>query len=662
MKFSARTLAFTCIIAPTGAAAEATSPGDEAAVVVTATRFPEARSSLTVGAIVITGRQIIEAGIPTVPQALAKLGGIQIRNASGSPSPQIDLRGFGSSGDQNTLILVDGQRLSENEQASARLSAIPLESIDRIEILPGSGAVQYGGGATGGTVNIITKSPAAGRRSAQASLSLGSYATRQVEAGFSVAGEKAGLNLFGIAIDTDNYRENNAVKEFTLDGTARLLLDNGELRAKASGGRQQLGLPGPLTEAQIEQDPRQASTPRDSSSLAVWRALVGGTVALGSAELAADLGYRSRNSDADFASFGGVTVIDAAIWSFTPRLKLPFAFGASTGQLVAGIEWNDWSYGRTIDIPLFGFASDLSSTQTDLAGYFQGSLLLPSGLRLSAGGRLQRTRIEQRDSQVPGSSQSQSLPLSAFELGARQFLGGEQASIYGRWGQSFRTANVDDNGFTPDGRLLQPQKSHEAELGFEFDTSSAHLRMAAFQIDTNNEIHFVAIPSGGFFFGYNTNLPPTRRRGIELDVRWKLLPNLDVAGNYRFTNSQYTGGSFLGTDLSGNEVPLVPRQRASLVGTWTILDGLTLAGSVRYVGTQRYDNDQVNTFRLMPSYTLVDLKLSQQLGGWKLSAAVNNLFGENYYSYGIRNFAGTSFAAYPEPERSFLVTAEYALR
>jgi iron complex outermembrane receptor protein len=106
----------------------------------------------------------------------------------------------------------------------------------------------------------------------------------------------------------------------------------------------------------------------------------------------------------------------------------------------------------------------------------------------------------------------------------------------------------------------------------------------------------------------------------------------------------------------------VPRQRASLVGTWTILDGLSLAGSVRYVGSQRYDNDQVNSFRPMPSYTLVDLTLAQQLGGWKLSAAVNNLFDENYYSYAIRNFAGTSFSAYPEAGRSFLVSAAYALR
>ncbi len=64
----------------------------------------------------------------------------------------------------------------------------------------------------------------------------------------------------------------------------------------------------------------------------------------------------------------------------------------------------------------------------------------------------------------------------------------------------------------------------------------------------------------------------------------------------------------------------------------------------------------------MPSYTVVDLKLMQRLGDWKLSAQVDNLFNDKYYSYAIRNTAGTSFNAYPEAERRFLVGAEYAFR
>lgn len=71
------------------------------------------------------------------------------RNIDGSPDSQIDLRGFGMTGNQNTLVLLDGQRMNEMEMVGIRWSTIPLSSIKRIEVLRGEGAVTYGSGATG---------------------------------------------------------------------------------------------------------------------------------------------------------------------------------------------------------------------------------------------------------------------------------------------------------------------------------------------------------------------------------------------------------------------------------------------------------------------------------------------------------------------------------
>ena len=126
---------------------------------MTATRFEGSQQNLPVGVTVITAADIRNSTAATVPELLRQVPGIQIRDSSGSPNQQVDLRGFGIFGDQNTLVLLDGQRISENEQASVNWTAIPLSSIERIEILRGSGAVLYGGGATGGTINVITKAP-----------------------------------------------------------------------------------------------------------------------------------------------------------------------------------------------------------------------------------------------------------------------------------------------------------------------------------------------------------------------------------------------------------------------------------------------------------------------------------------------------------------------
>ena len=108
-----------------------------------------------------------------------------------------------------------------------------------------------------------------------------------------------------------------------------------------------------------------------------------------------------------------------------------------------------------------------------------------------------------------------------------------------------------------------------------------------------------------------------------------------------------------------NTVPLVPRNTANAGSSWHLGANTALSGAVRFVGRQYYDNDQTNTFSLMPSYTTVDLKLSHLAEGRvRLSATLNNILDRHYYSYGIRNGAGTSFNAYPQPGRTILVSLD----
>jgi outer membrane receptor protein involved in Fe transport len=58
---------------------------------------------------------------------------------------------------------------------------------------------------------------------------------------------------------------------------------------------------------------------------------------------------------------------------------------------------------------------------------------------------------------------------------------------------------------------------------------------------------------------------------------------------------------------------------------------------------------------------VVDLKLEHTTGPFTLALEVKNLFDEAYYSYGIKNFAGTSFDACPAPGRAGYVTLAYRL-
>jgi len=148
------------------------------AVLIYASRFEEPVENSLPQTFIITDREIQKSGFSNVSEVLQKIGGLTVRqNLDGSTNGVIDIRGFGDAADNNVLVLLDGVRLSENEQASARTSLIPLEAIDHIEIMRGGNSVLYGDGATGGTINIVTKSNL--NDLTVVSAGLGSYSTIQ---------------------------------------------------------------------------------------------------------------------------------------------------------------------------------------------------------------------------------------------------------------------------------------------------------------------------------------------------------------------------------------------------------------------------------------------------------------------------------------------------
>ncbi|HEY5799738.1 MAG TPA: TonB-dependent receptor plug domain-containing protein, partial [Burkholderiaceae bacterium] len=127
-------------------------------VVVSATRFANDPALYPVGATIITASDIRQSGINNVNEAVRKLGGVYGRQStSGSQDFDLDLRGFGTNSSQNMVVMLDGVRLSENELASAILSTIPIDSVERIEITRGGSSVLYGDGATGGVIQIVTR-------------------------------------------------------------------------------------------------------------------------------------------------------------------------------------------------------------------------------------------------------------------------------------------------------------------------------------------------------------------------------------------------------------------------------------------------------------------------------------------------------------------------
>ncbi len=638
-----------CSVAAAPGLAQPTTTAPE--VVVTATRFKESQQRIPVGVTVITAEEIRNSTAATIPELLRQVPGIQVRDNAGTPNQQVDMRGFGITGDQNTLVLLDGQRISENEQTTVNWSAIPLLSIERIEIMRGSGAVLYGGGATGGTINIITKAPGKNSKSAYAGVGFGSYNTGSYRAGLNLAGEKIGLVLNAAQLESDNYRDSNRLRQQNAQADLRYMGEQTTLYAKFGGDDQRLLLPNALTEAKIAVNPRQAATPFGSyTNLSGGYMNLGGAFKLGDAEFALDGRYRGKESNA--ALF--LTIKNkVTVKTLTPRVKIPFALAGTNHTLVAGADLEDWNADAIVLPTGFSALARPQSIQRNRAGYIQDSIALSPAMVLAGGVRFHRTNFATSDI-AQKTSGSRERDLRAFEVSARHRFG-EPVAVYAKFGNSFRIPNVDDMfGYTTGVvTLLEPQTSHDREIGTEIKLGGGDYRLAAYEMKLNNEIHYDPAASA------NVNLPPTRRRGVELEGKWQFRNSLGVFANYTHAIAKFREGRFI-----NNEVPLVPRHAVRLGASWEFMPRSRLNALATYTGEQRFDGDEANTFaRKMPSYTLVDLKVNHENGGWLFGAGVRNLLNEKYFSYGnFSTFSPTTFTAYPAAERTVFVSAQYTYK
>ena len=244
MSFSNKPLA-TLVALACAQAAVANQPVTLDEVVVTASRGQDNVRELPVNVSVITAKDIASSTARTVQDVLSGLAGIQIRNSSGAAdTAAVDLRGFGITGLSNTLILVDGVKQNTNDLSAPNLGVVPLSQIERIEVVRGSGAVAYGGGATGGVINIITRSGFKAADGVQATLTAGSYNLKKIDLSGHASSQHVALDAYVKSLTTDNYRQNNAERNDSGGLTATLRHEDGTLRFYARTANQDTRLPG----------------------------------------------------------------------------------------------------------------------------------------------------------------------------------------------------------------------------------------------------------------------------------------------------------------------------------------------------------------------------------------------------------------------------------
>jgi iron complex outermembrane recepter protein len=674
------------------ARAETPEPAQAPDVIVTATRFEEPYADKATNVTVITARQIEQSPATTIPELLAHEAGITMRDFYGNNATHanVDLRGFGVNSPQNTLILLDGRRLDEIELSNVQWSAIPLPAIERIEIVRGSGSVLYGAGAGSGVINIITKSPAASVSGGTLAARAGDLGTQEVQGSANLAGDRVGLFASGAYYHSDGYRENNRTEDANAYADLRWKDERTTLSLKANADRQHVRLPGgrlvdpSIGLDEVTTDRRGTSTPLDFTIRTDYRTAFELAHGFERFDFNVGLAYRDKDQTSYFAQggFPDYREVGLGVWSLTPRVRIPLAGIGHDTAVVVGFDWYRWDYDRRVSnaVETIGQPSHhVTAEQDNQAAYMQLNSEITQSTSVIAGWRRERQSIDANDafdpsapSNFPDSAAppgSQVLTEEAWEVGLRQKLTTEMAA-FARAGRSFRFANVDElYEFTPaferDFQFLRPQTAISYEIGLERRATTSFARLTLFQIDTEDEIHLDPFTNG---VG-NTNFPPSRRQGVELEVTWQASPDLTVGANYTYMHARFQEGVLPGdtftavnVQLAGKTVPLVPTHHVNLQAAWNIRPQLLLSANVEFVSSQFMENDEANTSGVkIPVYSVTDLKLVYSPGRWRLSAAVNNLFNEEYFNYAVASTSTVGrYNAYPLPERTFWLGAQYS--
>lgn len=608
------------------------------AVTVTATRFAEPADALPFGVSVITAREIQDSGVGTVNEAIMKLLGVVGRlDTSGGNNYTLDLRGFGATAESNQVVIVDGLRLNEADLTSAGLSSIPIGSVERIEVLRGSGSVLYGEGATGGVIVVTTKAGSGAQRKTSAELygAVGSHGLRERRANAVVAGGGFSVDVAASNRDSDGYRRNSATEYDAVSAAAQW--SNDWLRVGLRTGRDasNSGLPGALSAAQYAADPTQAISLTEYGANQRSQAGLFVQAALGNWELVADANQRRKNYDS--VAFASPYAYDVDADNFGLRARHDAMLGGMGNVFIAGYDRGSWD--RTIVRSSFTPIGTSASARTS-AFYFRDELTLPSsGTRLSLGARSEGiTKTESLSASAVDDRQH------AWELGLSQPLG-TAFTAYARIGRSYRLANVDEFSFTTPGTSLQAQTSRDSELGLRWKVATSRVELRVYRSALRNEIGYDPSGVGPYGpFGVNVNFDPTRRQGVELEARHALGPTLDVRVNAAVRQAKFTAGPY-----AGNDVSLVPRRTLAVRADWRPAPGHTLDAGVTWVSSQ--SPDFANQCRI-PGYATGDVRYAYQWRNAEFALGIANLADHRYYTQAFSCIAGVTNGIYPEAGRT----------
>lgn len=570
---------------------------------------------------VIDATVIEMSGATHLIDVLRGQSGIQISDNNTGTS--LAMRGFSAStAANNTLILLDGRRLNSIDIAAPSLNAIPLNLIERIEILSGSAGVLYGDQAVGGVINIVTKSPENTGGSVQ--LSGGSFNTYEGRGDVSGAINKDWRYFLTASYNQgDNYRKHNTNATGSILGRIQYKTATDSFFVETSYYDDDRDNPGSLTALQFEFDPRQSVNRSEYVHEMTTAARSGYQHQLNpNWALAADVDY--SDTLVSSLNWGTVSHNTRSLLMFSPKALANYSTHQGELSLVTGL---DISRGKAEFDPMAR-----SNVQQLQSAYLQATVPLSHSLSYVVGGRYARVTDELLDGSVYPNGIDLDEDATAFEFGLNYRPSAEHR-FYLRGDENFRFAKVDEQAYTPkDVYGLTPQTGRSYEAGWDWTVASQSLRVSWYRLDLEDEIVFdpsAEKPLGGSFQGANINADASRRYGASADWDWQVTNALQLGLEYSYIDAEFTDGLNDGKALSW-----VAKHTGRGYLSMNVAEYVQLFAEAIYTGERFIEGDDANQGNKLASYVLGNLALNYSRDVWLASLRIDNLFAKDYVSAG----------------------------
>jgi len=183
-------------------------PIDLGVIVVTPTRSERTIKDLSASVSVITREEIESSNANTCTDILNTLPGLFVNKTGAFGRADVDIRGIGDKG-RSIMVLIDGRPVKMGLYGCTVTHTLPLDNVERIEVVRGPASVLYGSDALGGVINIITRKAKKGVET-DVSSSYGTYNTQVYKILHGANFSKYDYYITGDLRMSDGHVENSA--------------------------------------------------------------------------------------------------------------------------------------------------------------------------------------------------------------------------------------------------------------------------------------------------------------------------------------------------------------------------------------------------------------------------------------------------------------------